>query len=465
MGKKIHGPPVFLLSSLLVAASALGAADPPSSASELPADPELLLRARANHFPLVTLGEKSGIPEPVEVNLGQILVPIPHRGSAVAVRIRTPKAPLQDFAWAFSAPKDWQPFYFGANEGTKMDSLSWLEADRAYGNLPAGTGSIVRLQSFPARSLQPDQEYLLGLVTPLTSPKPFTLKARVTFTAEKRSHFAEYWHWEAFEKELQLLPGTPQEDVAVLKSRGGQILLDPHLFPTAFGQEKVGAMIASIREEKIHPPSGHPLPDRPVLHGPNLASITQSHGAPDLVLSARDISAIQPMTKGRTDTVAVSVAWYDYVGFFFQPEDPARTVVAVEVQGCDLSLYQPRQDGLVWSAVPSPSFPLTVYFKDRMEIARIANLGTSEARLLSGSLVKGQYSRAISPRYTENLTYLGDGNWDYMMLDPHGKVTRTMHYKNHARHGVMKDFNPDGTVNGVLWFDRGEVAPAPEAPP
>lgn len=465
MGKKIHGSSVFLLSSLLAAASVLRAADPPPSATVDPAHSGLLLHAQANHFPLVTLGEKRGTPEPVEVNLGQILIPVPNRGVAVAVRIRTPKAPLQDFAWAFTAPRDWRPFYFGTKDGAKIDSISWLEADRAYGNLPAATGSIVRFQSFAARSLQPDQEYLLGLINPLPSPDPFTLKARVTFTPEKRSHFAEHWHWEAFEKELQLLPGTPEESVAVLKSRGGRILLDHHLFPAAFGREKVGAMIASIREEKIHDPSGHPLPDRPALHGPHLAAITQRHGAPDLVLSAKDISAIQPTTNARSDTAAVSVAWYDYVGFFFQPEDPTRTVIAVEVQGCDLSLYQPRQDGLVWSAVPSPSFPLTVYFKDRKEIARIANPGTSEARLLSGSLVKGQYSRAIDPRYIENLTYLGDGNWDYMMLDPNGKVTRTMHYKNHARHGAMKDFNPDGTVQGVIWFDRGEVAPAPEAPP
>lgn len=334
----------------------------------------------------------------------------------------------------------------------------YFSGDRAYANLPTPAQHSLFLQSIRYKQFTPGEEYLFWFITNQANDSPAHLRAVIHFARWQRDNEATPWNPSTIESTLRLSPASAAEDATLLRSRGGRILLDPQFFEQPYAEGRIKALTAALRDRLMtgdHPQAAPPpqAPESPTR--PSLLAIQKFHGEPDLTISARERSLIHAHwpPEGRR----LTRAWYDRFAFVYAEADPAKAILWVETNTYNFSDVRPRATGLTYVSLSTFELPITLFFKDRREIARISRLGGADVKILSGKIAPGTYEQLIRPGSKEELTYLGKGSWTYRWTTPEGNPHRTATLEDHAYHGPMIDYYSDKTERGRLNFKKGHL--------
>lgn len=420
-----------------------------------------LFQARAKEFPEVSVTEGSDPPGQFEANLRNAAFVLPDGRQGSAVRFRAPRTPYLDLVWALSLPDSWCQFGCirvadHAGQEEKDNDEGYFAGDRAYISPTTPAGHSLFLQSIRYKRFTPGEEHLIWFVKNQADDSPALLRAVIHFTRWQRDNEATPWNPSTIESTLRLRPASAAEDAAVLRTRGGQILLDPQFFDRPYAEDRIRALTATLRDRLMtgDQPQPAPPPQVPVspTH-PSLLAIQKAYGEPDLSVSARERSLINahwPPEERR-----LTRAWYDRFAFVYAEADPAKAILWVETSAFNFVDSRPRAAGLTYVSLSNFALPITLFFKDRREIARISRLGSANSKILSGILALGTYEQLIQPGNKEELTYLGKGAWTYRWITPESDPHRTATLKDHAYDGPMIDYHPDKTEAGRMNFKKG----------
>lgn len=422
-----------------------------------------LFQARAKEFPEASVTEGLDPPRQFEANLRNAAFVLPDGRLGSAVRFRAPRTPYLDLIWALSLPDSWCQFgcirVADQTDQEDTDSVEdYFTGDRAYANLPTPAGHSLFLQSIRYKRFTPGEEYLFWFIAGQPGDSLGHLRAVIHFTRWQRDNEAIPWNPSTIESTLRLSPASAAEDAALLRSRGGRILLDPQFFEQTYAEGRIKALTATLRNRLMtgdHPQPAPPpqAPESPTR--PSLLVIQKFHGEPDLSISAQERSLIHAHwpPEGRR----LTRAWYDRFAFVYPEADPAKAILWVETNACNFADVRPRAAGLTYVSPSTFELPITLFFKDRREIARVSRLGGADVKILSGNIAPGTYEQLIRPGNKEELTYLGKGSWIYRWTTPESNPHRTATLKDHAYDGPMIDYYPDKTERGRLVFKKGHL--------
>jgi hypothetical protein len=412
--------------------------------ARLQADPSLLT------FVPSTSGEET--PKTVEIDLRKSQVSLPEGYSCGAIRVKAPETGKLDLVWAFSVPVAWTNWYILPVQGEGEGFRNFLTADRLYKEVQPVGNSAVRLQALEAGRLKPGQEYFLWFLTQDKSPDPAPLRARIHFAPAKDD--VREWAAEDIAKALKLTEAPAARQVAFLKSRGGEALLNTSLFEAGYGEGRIESALTSIRltsnARGYFTTLVTSIPN--CRTNPPLAKIVAIHGEPDLILPGAQRKLLSP-----SEEEPEAIAFYDYFGFIYDENTPDKPVQRVETYGYNASGVRPDADGLTFANLPSVLLKLRVFYKDRKEVARIANWAQPEAAVLSGELPLGEYIAEDADGLREHLTYRGNGAWEERTLTPDNRLVSSAALENHAYHGTVTYYFEDGSKRAEAPFVKGTI--------
>lgn len=370
----------------------------------------------------------------------------------VCVRFTTPEAKSLDLVWAFSVPATWTHWYIVPAKGTMKGFRNWLNADRLYDELPATVDHPAILQTLTAASLEPATSYIIWFRQTAPATEPAKLTATIGLFPARESG---EWDAEAIEGALGLKSAPAAQQAEYLKSRGMKALLDARFFEADYASGRIEDALWSMRHSRSLA-GGFFIETKmlipPCKTEPPLAKVTEAHGEPDLVLSAKERVLFHTEDKATS-----AIHYYDYIGFVVGQTKKGPAIVNVETQGKSAAGFRPQQDGLTWSESPMPELDLRIFYQDRKEVARVAFWGSSRAQVISGKLPEETFVRDFPNHSREELKHLGGGKFEYRALFADGTVARTAALEKFLFDGVRRDFYPDGKPQAEIPYRKGQV--------
>ena len=413
------------------------------------------LQARAAEFPLVPVTTGDEPAKIVTVALNEHPEVFPNAQAFDAIRFRTPDTPGLDLVWAFIAPKAWLHWYILPVEGSMQGFRNWLDADRAYAGFGLDAGDALILQTLPAENLKPGADYLIWFSRKNHVPgEAITLRLALHFAPGKDD--PRDWDHEAVEQALQLTAADAHAQADFLKSRGAELLLDSRFFTKDYAAERIRDCLDTRRRTRtaggfyvtmqtMIPPCGSE---------PLLSEIVKVHGEPDFVLPG--VQRVLFQSEPDDETRGADLHYYDHFALEVNASEKTPRVLRVQSQAFDASSVRPQTDAPTWADVPLPGIDLRIFYVDRREVARVASWGQSTARLISGKLPAGVYTRAYdSGEPMETLTHDGKSAWDYVSFYRSGPAYRRATLRDHAWQGPLTDYHENGRAKAEIPIEKG----------
>jgi hypothetical protein len=409
---------------------------------------------RVAEFPELPVGTKNFAHKPFSIRLdGKPVVVGEHRFDCV--RFVAPTDEPRDMIWAFVLPPKYSSWYILPASGKMTGFRNWLNADRLYQDLPATVNNAARLQTLSAASFKTGETYILWFKEEPDFTGPATLAGAINFLPASADKDKK-WEPEEIEQALGLKAATAAEQVAYLQSRGGKALLDKRFFSAGYAQGRIDDLLYARRHLRLLQ-GGWFIKTTIVIPvcntEPRLADVQAAYGEPDLVLSGKERRIFDK--DAEEDETAY---YYDYIVFLVKNKDGQPRIMRVTSEPIDTSTVRARQAGLTWGDMPAQGFRMRIFYRDKKEIARVSFWGESEARLVSGELPKETFQRKNEEDGTsEELQYLGDGNWEERSSYPNGQVERTATLQAHAYQGVLRTFYSDGKPQAEGHYNKGRL--------
>lgn len=358
----------------------------------------------------------------------------------------------EDFVWYFNVPNEWAHWYILPLEGAfKHGFKNWLDADKVYEQFdpdPAKESGRRRvLQTLNADYFQAGREYLIWF-----------RRARAGGDGELRGVMAfakpaEEWDAAQFERVLGLKPQPAAAQVAGLRSRGGQMLLDEKFFDRSYADERIDSVFFSLRQTKFLR-DGHFLTIEtkipPCTTTPPFGPIQEKWGEPDFSITSHETAKLHP-GRGENDDPETVTYYYDHFGFEVEANDPKQRVRRVVTTAADFSKLKPQDDKSRHARVPLKN--LTCFYKDKKEIGRIYHL-------LEGAVepvVIQEPPKGIYLGEEENLEYHGDGKWTATARHEDGKTARTLRLEGHRLNGRAEGTYSDGRKSFTAHYKDGKL--------
>ena len=367
-------------------------------------------------------------------------------------KFHAPVAPDLDMVWSFRVPPGWDAWYIVPQEGKMTGFRDFHRIVKLFKEFPGADKPRPFLQALDAANLVPGKEYYIWFRTEADQPgSAFT--AAMKFVPHRQSP----WKGVTIAQALQLEAAPAEEQITLLRSTGGKILLDPEFFDAAYAKQRIDRMmVEKDKVDKSAPGAHYNIPADPsgaCAGAPSLVRIKEKYGEPKFLITAdqRAAAGAELTAEEKRQDVAV----YDYFGFAYTPADPQEKVRAVEISPFNADQILHKKDGLFFDETVLARMHIRFFFKDQQEVGRVANWGDHGAKLLTQEPPAGQYLRSGR---SEELTYEGDGHWTYHSTFANGSTQWEMGANNYAWNGAAVLYYPNGNKRSEMTYQDGWVS-------
>lgn len=381
-----------------------------------------------------------------------------------------------DMVWYFNAPQNWGNWYIIPVTGEVEGGFKkWFYADKVYKLLDksAEQDRLRAHQSLSADYFKADTEYVIWF-RKVSSGADSELRARLAFVKTD-----DEWNLGSIEEALFLDPQEAASQVAVLKSRGGKILLDKEFFSERYAENRIDSVFFSLRhtarmrggffttiEVAMPPSSTHPsFKDIVKRYGPADFVVTpdekellNSHMSRDEDEDESegeeepgDKSEDEPDEEDEEDEVPVAVYYYDYFGFEVSPDDPEQKVCRVITHAKNYSVLKPVDDKPCFGSVDMQN--LMVFYMNKKEVGRMYYF-LEESKL---PLVVKDPPVGIYKAEYQDLEYRGAGKWVRKRYFRDGKLARMENFEKHLMNGVAEGYYNNGKKSYVASYKDGDL--------
>lgn len=399
------------------------------------------LQAKPEAFTEIEL--KGAGPVDFDLKLGESVVDIEEE-EFDGLRFTAPEGSDQlDFIWYFNAPDQWSHWYVLPAKGEIKDGFrNWTYADRLYEGFDdvAQENQARVLQNLDAGYFTPGEEYILWFHRKYEGGDDH-LRGRMMFAKAPE----DGWDHEAYEETLNLPIAPVEAQVAALKSRGGEIMLDKEFFIHSDAVNRVDNIFTSLR--MFQQMQGGffiavEISCPPCKTSPRFGDIRKKYGDPDFTRRSAEVAAKnahpdQPDVQADADEITY---YYDYFGFTVNAQDPDGKVIAVNT-------HKENYHDLVPDEESAASFGqlgtqnLTIFWRDGEEVGRMYFfLEKNKPPYVVQEPPVGKYRVGDT-----ELEYLGDGQWTQTVFDE-GRVFSVIPFRDHRKEGRARWYYEDGKL-------------------
>lgn len=370
-------------------------------------------------------------------------------------RFRCPElAEGTDFVWYFNAPTNWGNWYIFPVEGKPGQAFrNWLDADKLYETFDQ-SGSVGRLrilQTLKGSYFKPGQEYIMWFRR-TEEGKGTQLQGIAAFAKGEDS-----WDHDDIEKALKLKPAPAAEQVALLKSRGGEVLLNKDFFDPRYAEGRIDSAFDSIRSTKrmrggffitmhISVPS--------CTTEPSLKEIIAKHGEPDFSRTGEELVTVRKKAGGDPpdeDDAKVTTHYYDHFGFEVETGAAEPKVLRVTTTGANFRDLKGGEKGGSYGRIDIEN--LVVFHKDGAEVGRAYYfLEGGKTPIFIQEPPPGEYKAGDSL-----LIAKGKGEWIWEQHFDDGKVASRIPMKANQLHGKAEGFHENGQPRFKAEYRKGEL--------
>jgi hypothetical protein len=369
------------------------------------------------------------------------------------VRFTVPAHASLDMVWAFDVPEAWSHWSIIPAKGPVTRGFSrWINAERLFSEFTTTLEHPLRLQTLESQALVPGAQYILWFHRTLPGSGKSQGRATIGFHPAPKDG---RWDSNNISAALGLRSAPAAQQAKYLKSRGLKILLDDRLFDRGYGEARTENVLWS-RQRATRTSDGFFIETKmsipPSSKTPLLSEIESAYGAPDLVLSPKEQKVLAPGDESHS-----TVYYYDYIALYTEAGKGGDRVVNVVTQGNSMASVAAQQDGWTWSESDAPELPLRIFYQDRKEVARMAFWSRPEAKLLSGALLPGKYTReekGAGVREAITVSLEGDATYE-LVTTSSGQVRIAGTLRKHMWHGVHKQYYPNGNPQMEVPYQRG----------
>ncbi len=368
-------------------------------------------------------------------------------------RFRCPELPEgTDFVWYFNAPQAWGNWYIFPVEGEPGQAFrNWLDGDKLYESFDqSGAKNRLRiLQTLGGGYFKPGKEYIMWF-RKTGDGEDNTLRGIAAYAKGDDS-----WDHDEIEKALKLKAAPVADQVAELKSRGGQILLDKDFFTPTYAASRIDSAFTSIRSTKRT--SGGffitmQIAVPPCATEPSLKAIIAKHGKPDFTRTGEEVAKVRKSAGGTPpddDDVGTTNHYYDHFGFEVESSATDPKVLRVVTAGADFAELRPPEKGSSYARLDLEN--VVVFHKDGSEVGRAYYFLEGEKKpVFSKEPPPGEYTSG-----EDRLIGKGGGEWTWESRYRDGKIARRMPFKSNQLHGKAEGFHENGQPRFTAEYRKG----------
>jgi hypothetical protein len=369
-------------------------------------------------------------------------------------RFRCPELPEgTDFVWYFNAPRSWGNWYIFPVEGKPGQAFrNWLDGDKLYEPFDeSGAKDRLRiLQTLEGGYFESGREYIMWFRRTGDGGGDNTLRGIAVFAASEKS-----WDHDDIEKALKLKPAPAAAQVAELKSRGGEILLDKEFFHPAYAAGRIDSAFDSIRSTKRL--SGGffitmQISVPPCTTEPSLEAIAAKHGKPDFIRTGEELAKVRKAAGGSppdADAIDTTIHYYDHFGFEVESGTADPKVLRVVTAGANFAELRPPEKGSSYARLDLEN--VVVFHKEGTEVGRAYYfLEGEKTPVFTKEPPSGEYTSG-----EDRLIGKGRGEWIWESRFKDGKIARRMPLKSNQLHGKAEGFHENGQPRFVAEYRKG----------
>ena len=356
-----------------------------------------------------------------------------------------------DFIWYFNAPNEWGHWYICPEKGDLQHAFrNWINADKGYKLFddPTAKNRLRVLQTLGAGYFKGGETYIMWF-RKVEEGGEAKLNGRFAF---KKSQ--DKWDHEKLEKELNLQPLPPAEQVKILDSRGGKVLLDPALFEASYAAGRIDSVFFSLRQTKridggffITIKTGTP----PCKNGPSYADIVKKYGPADFTRTSKEIDQLKNDEDEKSEE-DLTIFHYDHFGFEVKNNDQKKTILRVTTHAVNYSTLREENTGASFGQLSMEN--LTVFHDENgLEVGRMYYFMEGDKKPVSITAPpKGKYKKG-----NQTLECLGNKKWVQHTHYEGGAIARTLNYEEHRLNGLSKGYYKDGKIKYTASYQEGSL--------
>jgi hypothetical protein len=311
--------------------------------------------------------------------------------------------------------------------------------------------SAVVLQTLDQEYFTPGKEYIMWF-RKTAADASSSLRGIAKFAKKEKS-----WRHDEVEKALSLRLAPVEDQVTVLNSIGGLILLDSNFFESKYAKGRIDSAFTSIRSTRqskggffVTIQTSVP----PCATRPSLEKIIAQHGPPDFIRTGDELDRLRKHAGGDAldeDEKGITYYHYDYFAFEVDSGVKSPAVSRVRTYGCDFSKVSPSKSGSTFGSIGIEN--LKVFHRDGKEVGRAYYfLEDSKKPLFITAPPIGEYKGDSQTLFCE-----GDGKWKWESRFEDGKLARRMRLENDQLHGDAEGFYPNGKPSFKATYKNGEL--------
>jgi len=427
------------------------------------------------------------------IKLGEVSVELENGQRYSGFRFQAPpQAETASLIWYFNASTDWSGWYIvPLDDEIKPGFRNFMRADRLYeqdAKLPEDKRYRI-LQTLDSGFMESGKNYFMWFnQTGEEVESPSLLQ--VSWKLEEAQEEVE-WDRDAVEDALGLEPAPLENQVELLDSRGGRILLDPTFFTRSDAKRRINQVFTSIRQFRrttggffVYTEYGMP----PCKTNPSFAEIREKYGEPDfertdqesMLKRTHQLYEDSEESKEEEEEVENTTHYmYDYFSFVVDSDDPDGPVKQVKAHAQNYKQLQPDTQKATFRTLGTQN--ITVFFDQGKEVGRMYYFRESnKLPLVITEPPPGTYTW----RDTE-LMYSGGGIWmvkaykdetlfsknvyeDHLLNGkglwyfPDGSLRFSVEHQAGLYHGEFIERDQQGEILRKLCFDQGQEVPCEE---
>ena len=384
------------------------------------------------------------------IKLGEVSVELENGQRYSGFRFQAPpQAEEATLVWYFNAPKNWSGWYIvPLDDEIKPGFRNFMNADRLYEQdvgLPQDQRFRI-LQTLDPGFMESGKNYFMWFNESgeeMEAVSPLQVSWKLEITNEEVD-----WDRDAVEDALRLKSAPVEDQVELLDSRGGRILLDPTFFTRSDAKRRIDQVFTSIRQFRrtsdgffVYTEYGMP----PCNTTPRFEEIQAKYGEPDFELTEQENmlkrthrvyeDSVQPEEEKKVEKNTNFM--YDYFSFVVSSDDPDGPVKQVKVHAQNYRRLRPETLEATYRTLGTQN--LTVFYDQGVEVGRMYFFREkNKLPLVITEPPPGSYRWRDS-----ELVYSGEGAWIEKVYDEETLFSKNL-YEDHRLNGKGLWYFPEG---------------------